>query len=199
MFLLIRHASHDLLGKALAGRAQGVPLNAQGRREAEALAERLAPAGITAIYTSPVQRARETAAPLARKLELPPRLDAALDEIDFGAWTGRTFDEIGSDPAWSVWVHRRSAGEPPAGESMRHVQQRVVGGIERLRREQARGTIALVTHGDVIKAALAHFLGISLDNLESFEIAAASVSVLEAGENWTQVKLVNGTAVSREP
>jgi probable phosphoglycerate mutase len=189
--LLIRHATHDLVGKALAGRMTGLSINAAGEREASALATRLATAAIAAIYVSPQPRARETALPLAERVGLSPRVETGIDEIDFGSWTGRAFTELTDDPAWPVWVERRSIAQPPGGERFEDVQRRVVAAIERLRHAHPDETIALVSHGDLIKAALAHFLGMSLDNLERFDIEPASVSVVALGEGWAQVKRIN--------
>src|ERR1044072_8874901 len=146
-FLLVRHASHDLHGKALAGRASGVVLNAQGRDEAAALAECLAKTRIDAIYTSPRERARETAAALVQRLNIAARVDYALDEIDFGAWTGRAFGELSGDPKWDEWVHRRSAACPPNGEAFIRVQPRVIAGMDRLFQEHPSQTLALFSHG----------------------------------------------------
>jgi probable phosphoglycerate mutase len=191
-FLLIRHASHDLLGKALAGRAPGVHLNERGKREADHLAVRLASTAIDAIYTSPRERACETAAPLARRLNLVPHVTSHIDEIDFGDWTGRSFIDLARDPYWPVWVEQRSRAQVPKGEAFAQVQLRVVSAIDRLRDENAARTIALFTHGDIIKAALAHYLRMSLDDLERFDVAPASVSTIVTEQAWAQVRLVNG-------
>ena len=193
-FLLIRHASHDLLGKAIAGRAPGLRLNDIGRRESERLAARLARANIAEIITSPRERTLDTAQPLASRLNLRPAIDPAIDEIDFGTWTGATFDSLKSDPEWHRWCRQRGSARPPNGEPFIAVQQRIVAAIERLRASPGERTIALFSHGDVIKAALAYYLRISLDHLERFDIAPASVSVLATGDGWEQVKLVNDTS-----
>ena len=189
--LLIRHASHDLVGKALAGRMSGLSINAAGEREAAALATRLSAATITAIYASPQQRARETALPLAQSLRLVLSVEAGFDEIDFGRWTGRSFAELALDPEWPTWVDRRSIAQPPDGERFADVQVRAVAAIERLRIAHPDETVAVVSHGDVIKAALASFLGSSLDDLERFDIAPASVSIIAVGDGWAQVKCIN--------
>lgn len=191
-FLLIRHAAHDWLGKGLAGRAPGVLLNAKGHSEAQGLPARLSGAGITAVYVSPRVRTRDTAAPLALHLGLTPAQEDGIDEIDFGDWTGKSFAQLSADPGWRVWVERRSLAEPPNGEPLHAAQKRVVEAIRRLRARHEGETVALVSHGDVIKAALAFYLGLSLDNLERFEIAPVSVSVLTTGAGWAQVRLING-------
>ena len=196
VFLLIRHGSNDAIGKSLAGRAPGVRLNAQGLREAEQLVVRLERVAVSALYVSPLERAMQTAAPLAARLRLTPQIDPALHEVDFGAWTGKAFDELAADPHWAVWVDRRSEARPPGGESIVEVQRRIVSGLDRLRTTHTGETVALISHGDVIKSTLAFFLGLSLDRLERFEIAPASVSVLVAGDGWAQVKSMNETGSS---
>jgi probable phosphoglycerate mutase len=197
--LLIRHASHALVGKALAGRKDGVRLDGRGRRQADALAERLATTPIAAVYTSPRERAVETATPLAQRLALALRIDGAFDEIDFGEWTGKSFDELAREPAWPLWVDRRSVAQPPHGERFADVQRRALEGIERLRERHANETIAIYSHGDVIKSVLAHFLGVSLDHLERFDVAPASVSIVAAGAGWAQVRRINDTAAADAP
>ena len=102
-FLLIRHAAHDLLGRALTGRAPGLHLNAQGKLEAERLADRLAVFSISAIYTGPLERARETAEPLSNRLRMELSLAPAFDEIDFGSWTMLPFSDLEQRPDDSRW------------------------------------------------------------------------------------------------
>jgi broad specificity phosphatase PhoE len=193
-FLLVRHASHDLVGKALAGRASAVRLNGAGRREAQELSERLASVPPRALFVSPQMRALETAEPLARRLQLAPQVEAALDEIDFGRWTGRTFDELARDPLWPVWVERRGVAAPPEGEPFVQVQERIVRCLSRLQAEYSDAVIVLVSHGDVLKAALAHYLRMSLDDLECFDLRPASVSIVSAVGSWAQVRVVNWMA-----
>lgn len=133
-FLLIRHGTIDLLGHTLAGHAPDVHLNARGKVEAERLAERIAHLPLSAIYTSPLERAQETAWPLAARFGLDLRISAGLDEIDFGDWTRRTFAELEPLPEWQRWNSARSEARAPGGESMGEVQSRVVAAIERLAR-----------------------------------------------------------------
>ncbi len=192
-FLLIRHGSHDLLGRTLAGRAPEVHLNARGHSEAAHLAERLASMPVSAIYTSPMERALETASPLAARFGLDLRVRAGLDEIDFGEWTNRPFSALALLSDWQRWNSERSHGRPPGGESMSEVQARIATEIERLAPLHDDETVALVSHGDVIKAALMHVLGIPLDHVARFEISPASVSVLLAGEGAPQVARMNDT------
>jgi broad specificity phosphatase PhoE len=198
VFLLIRHATNDFVGKALAGRAPGVHLNAEGVTEAERLAERLSSIRISAIYVSPLERALETAAPLAARLGICPRTCAGLHEIDCGDWTGRTFHELDGQAGWRLWVEERSRARPPNGETIAEAQSRVIEAMDALRAEHNGHTVALITHGDVIKAALAYFMRMSLDDLEQFDIAPASVSVVVAGDGWAKVKCLNDTGTLQQ-
>lgn len=192
-FLLIRHASHDLLGKALAGRAPGLHLNAQGVREAERLASRLEGVRLHALYTSERERSRETAAPLASRQTLAPQVSAGVDEIDFGEWTSREFHTLAADPEWSVWNSRRSLARIPGGETIEIAQSRMVAELRRLADRHPEQTVAVVSHCDVIKCAVASYLGMSLDHLERFEIEPSSISIIVTGGGWAKVKLINGT------
>ena len=191
--LLVRHAAHDLAGRALAGRMPELSINEQGRVQAQTLASCLMAEDIAAIHSSPQPRARDTVAPLAQRLGLPVTIAPEFDEIDFGDWTGRSFDQVRDhDPAaWDQWVNRRSTARPPGGEAFVDVQRRALAGVERLRRSHPDQTLLVASHGDVIKAVLAGVLGLSLDHLERFDIGCASLSVLRAGVGWTQVERVN--------
>jgi probable phosphoglycerate mutase len=199
VLLLVRHATNDFVGRAIAGRAPGVHLNEEGKREARELASRLSTIPIASICTSPLERAQETAEPLAARTAITPRVLAGLHEIDCGAWTGKSFQALGREAEWRLWVTRRTQARPPGGESIVEAQRRIVDVIAQLRAEHDGQTVVLVSHGDVIKAALAHFLRMSLDDLETFDIAPASVSAIHAGADWTQVQLVNGTGALPAP
>lgn len=192
-FLLVRHGAHDWLGRGVAGRMPGVVLNAGGRAQAQTLVERLRDRTVHAICSSPVERARQTAAPLAQARGMAVAIDEAFSEIDFGDWTGRTFAELEADhERWRTWCERKSVAAAPGGEAFTAVQRRVLDGLDRLRRLHPQDAVVVFSHGDIIKAALAGVLGLSVDHIERFEIAPASLSVIEAGEGWAQVKLVNG-------
>ncbi len=190
-FLLIRHGETDELGKALSGRRPGVSINAAGRRQAQQLAERLAGEGITAVYSGPLQRVRETATPLAERLGLEVRTAAELDEIDLGEWSGQSFDALSGRDDWHRFNTVRSCTRAPGGELMLEVQARAVAFLQRLRGERPHETLALVTHSDVIKAVLTYFLGIPLDLAQRLEISPASVSVLALEEWGARVLCVN--------
>ena len=191
-FLLIRHASHDLLGKVLAGRQPGVLLNDHGREEALHLAQHLAAVPLSAIYSSPMERATQTAAPVALRHSLEVSLNEQFHEIDFGEWMGRTFTELAADPQWGLWNNARSVAQAPGGETIANVQTRSVSEIQRLARIHSDGHVAIVSHGDVLKTALMYFLGTPLDNILRFEVSPASVSVVGVADGFAEVRMING-------
>jgi probable phosphomutase (TIGR03848 family) len=194
-FVWIRHAAHDLLGKRIVGRAPGVHLSAAGLRQAKALAERLGDGALEALYSSPLERALETAAPIGARCGLEATVADELNEIDFGAWTGRTLAALDRIEAWRRFNRFRSGVRIPEGETMLEVQARVLRLSHRLGEIHAERTVALVSHGDVIRAALAHDLGVHLDLLQRLEISPASVSVVELGPEGPRVLLVNGSGL----
>jgi broad specificity phosphatase PhoE len=175
---LVRHATHDRVSRILCGRMLGVTLGPEGRLQAARLAERFACQQIAAVITSPLERARETAEVIVARLGVPLEISDELDEIDFGEWSGTSFEALANDPRWREWNASRSTARPPGGESMSAAQTRIVGRIERLREEHPGAGVILVSHCDVIKAALTRYLGLSLDAYARFEISPASISVL---------------------
>lgn len=188
---LVRHAAHGLLGRALAGRMPGVGLSAEGLAQAAALAGALAGRPIRAVLSSPVQRAQETAAPIAARHGLPVLTDPGLDEIDFGAWTGAAFGVLDGDPAWDAWNRFRGFAPTPGGETMAAAQARALGAVARARAAVPDGEAVLAGHSDVLKAVLAHFLGTPLDLLHRIELAPASRSVLVLWDDGARVDGIN--------
>jgi probable phosphoglycerate mutase len=168
-----------------------VHLNAAGRAQAQAVAERLAAEPIAAIYASPLERAQETAAPVAARLGLPMRTCEGLLEIDFGGWTGRRFEDLETDPAWRAWNRQRSLHRAPGGESMGEVQVRAVRTVEAIVGDHAHGVAALVSHGDVIKALVCHWLGLDLDHYDRFDIEPASITEVAVGDWGARVLRLN--------
>ena len=176
--LLIRHGLCDSVGRAIAGRAGGVHLNAAGVQQARRLADRLRALPIAAVYSSPLERARETAAPLGKRLGLPVRIASGLDELDFGAWTGRTLESLRGEPDWDRFNAERGSTRIPGGESMGEVVGRAGAELTRIAAEHPGRLVAAVSHGDVIRALLADFAGIPLDRMLRLEVAPASVSLV---------------------
>ncbi|MCS6773661.1 MAG: histidine phosphatase family protein [Anaerolineae bacterium] len=200
--LLIRHATNDFVKSGrLPGRTRGIHLNDEGRRQADALSAALAKRSPDAIYSSPLERAIETALPLARTLSLPIRVLPALADIDNGDLTGREIKALSEDPAtrdlWRTVTERPSRAAFPNGESMLDMQRRAVGAIEQIiaahpdlslppesnaaqpeSPKMRPQTIAVISHADVIKAILAHYLDMPFDSFQKIVIAPASVSTL---------------------
>ncbi len=189
--LLVRHAAHVQLGRVLSGHAGDVALSAEGEAQAELLANRLAREPLDAVHTSPLRRARETAAPLAAAAGLAETIAAPLDEIDFGDWAGRSFADLGSDPRWHDWNTRRAEAVTPGGETMAGVQQRVLGHLRRVAHGSAGKLVAMVSHADVIRAAVAGVLGLSLGSVLRFDIDPASVTRIVAGRWGERVASLN--------
>lgn len=196
-FALIRHASHALLGHSIVGRLPGVQLSAHGLREAEALAGRLEGWPIQALYSSPLERARATAAAIADRLRLEVQVADELIEIDYGAWTNRTLADLREMPEWRRFHLFRSGSRVPGGESILEVQERVLRLIERLCGAHPEQTVTLVSHGDVIKATLAYYLGVPLDLFGRIELSPASLSVIRVEPHGPQVLLINGLVEER--
>jgi probable phosphomutase (TIGR03848 family) len=192
-FLLIRHGDNDYLSHTLVGWTPGIHLNARGRAQAERLAERLSRSGVSAIYSSPLERTRETAEPLARRFGIEVCISEALGEIRTGEWTGRTFEELQQDARWRRFNAFRGGARIPGGETMIEVQHRMAAAVEETRRKHPEETVALVSHGDPIRAILCLCLGMPLDLLYRIEIEPASVSVIKLGDDWAQVTRVNAT------
>ena len=193
-FLLIRHAHHGWIGRGLAGWLPGVHLSAEGREQADQLAERLADAGISAVYSSPLERALETAEPLARRLGLPVCRSEPFGEVRFGAWEGLSMQELERDPLWRRYNEFRAATRPPGGELVLEIQARVISELERLRTRHPHETVAVFSHGDVIKAAAFHFAGAPVDLFPRLEISPACVTAVRLEDWGVQILRVNSVA-----
>lgn len=185
-FYLIRHGSNDYFAHTLVGRTPGIHLNEAGRREALQLAERLAGEKIQKILSSPMERCRETAEPLAKKLGLKVELSEPLIEVNFGDWTGKKFADLEADERWRQWNSFRAGRRVPNGEAMIEVQARMVALITSLGREFPEGRIALFSHGEPLRGAMIYFLGAPADCIRRIDIGPASVSVLQLSE-WEAV------------
>lgn len=190
--LLIRHAVNDVMkAKKLAGRMPGVHLNDEGRQQAEAVAERLRDIPIAAIYSSPLDRTRETAAPLAAALGLDVIMRDGLLEVEYGEWTDRPLEELAKLDAWKVVQIYPSGMRFPGGETMRSMQARIVDELETIARDHPRDIVAVFSHADVIKAALAHYLGMHFDLFQRISIEPTSVSVIGLSPYGPRVMRVN--------
>jgi probable phosphoglycerate mutase len=176
----------------------GVDLSPAGTEQVARLVELLAPVPLRAVYSSPLDRAVGTATPLAERHGLAVEICEDLQEIDYGDWTGRTIDELRGADHWNHWNANRSTCRVPNGETMIEAQGRVVTRLLRMHEQHPEDHIALVSHADVIKAALAYCLGIALDLFQRIEISPASVSVVAVGSNGPTVRCVNNSGSFEE-
>jgi probable phosphomutase (TIGR03848 family) len=191
--LLIRHATNAFVGNTLAGRMAGVSLSEEGKRQAGKLAERLRLLPIKALYSSPLERAIETAEPLSEKLNLPVQVRNEFTEFDFGRWTGKTIEELRGNEDFRLFNVFRSTVPAPDGELMLAAQARIVSGLQQLCRQHPNEMIALFSHSDMLKAAIAHYAGIHLDHLQRIEIDPASVSVVVVYAETARIIRLNDT------
>ncbi len=190
--LFVRHGHTPTTGKVLPGRAGGLHLSDDGRAQAQAVAERLAALkSVDAIYASPLERTRETAAPIAGARGLKVKTDRGLLEADIGDWTGRELKQVRRAPEWKVVQSHPSGFRFPGGESFVELQGRMVGAVDRLRTNHPGGTVVAVSHADPIKAAVAHALGTHLDLFQRFAISPCSVSAVAYGDGGPMVLTVN--------
>jgi probable phosphoglycerate mutase len=192
-FLLVRHATHTLADGTLAGHLPGVHLSEQGQQQAQHLAERLAALPIAALYSSPLERCVQTANSIAARLNVPLQLCGAFGEIDFGEWTGRRFDDLTGDQRWQEWNRFRSSAPLPGGGLMLEVQLRAVAAIQNLCQLYSDQIVVIVSHSDVIKAVIAHYLGVHLDLFQRIEISPASVSAVALYSWGARVLRLNDT------
>ena len=191
--LLIRHGENNFIKQGrMAGRLPGIHLNARGQEQAAALAETLQGFPIRAIYSSPLERAVETAGPLAQALGLPIQLRPGLLETDVGEWQGLHLKELRKLPLWKQVQGQPSRVRFPGGESFPETQERLVREIDFIRRaHKQKDLLAVVFHADPIKLVLAHFLGLPMDNFQRFSVAPGSVSILVLGKTGGHLAALN--------
>jgi probable phosphomutase (TIGR03848 family) len=177
--LLVRHGQTATTGRVLPGRAPGLHLSDDGRRQAEAAAQRIAKLErVAAIYASPLERARETAMPIARIRSLALRIERGLLELDVGSWTGSRLDRLSKRPEWTTVQRYPSGFRFPEGESFVEMQARVTTALARMVEHHRGGVVVAVSHADPIKAALAHALGMHLDLFQRLAIAPGYITTI---------------------
>ena len=193
--LLVRHATTDETGKRLTGRLPGVGISPAGALQAEAAARLLEGLPIAAVYTSPLRRCRETARILAAPHGIDPVPYRSLIEVDYGSWSGRTLSSLRRTTAWRALLTTPSRVTFPGGERLGDVQARGVAACEDLAAAHRNASIVLVSHGDVIKAILAHYLGTPFDLFQRIVVAPASVSEIELpADGFARVHRLNHVA-----
>ena len=194
LVLFVRHGQTPSTGQRLPGRAPGLHLSDAGRDQATAAATRVAELKrVDAIYTSPLERARETAAPIATARELKPAVNRGLLECDFGDWTGAELKKLMKLPEWRTVQGYPSGFRFPGGESFVEMQDRMVGAIGQLVARHRGGVVVCVSHADPIKAAVAHALGTHLDLFQRIVISPCSVTAILYGDSGPAVLTVNHT------
>jgi probable phosphoglycerate mutase len=196
---LIRHGENDFVkNKKLAGWLPDIHLNAQGQAQAKALAEILSQIKFKAIYASPLERTMETAEPIALAQDLSVHPLKSLGEVDVGRWQGQTLKSLKKRKLWPVVQHTPSMARFPEGESYPQAQARVIAQLDQLREKHTgkKTKIACITHADVIKIAVAHYIGLPLDLFQRLTIDPASISILHF-DNTVRLLTLNDISAKR--
>ena len=193
LFLLVRHGenNHVKTGR-LAGRLPGVHLNDKGRQQAGLLAEKLASVPIKAVYSSPLERALETATPIAAALNMPVIENAGLIETDYGEWQNQKLKGLSRLKSWRLVQTAPSVMRFPAGERFADAQMRIANTLLNiLPQHEPKDVVICVSHADPIKLAVAYFIGLPLDMFQRLSVSPASVTVLALGESGGRLLALN--------
>jgi len=180
--LLIRHAMNDWVGKRVAGWTPGISLNEEGQEQAARLAEWLEPVPLEAIYSSPLERALETAEPIASSHGLDIEIRDSIGESRYGELDGKRIEEIFKSELWEQWLRHPSRTRFPGAETTYEVQVRVVAALEQILQDHPEGNIAVVSHADPVRVAVAHFIGLPLDLVGRLWVSPASVTTMRFDE-----------------
>jgi probable phosphomutase (TIGR03848 family) len=191
--LLIRHGENDYVKKhILAGRLPGVNLNDKGRQQAQAIAEKLATAPLKALYSSPLERAMQTAEPLAQVLNLPIITRPGLIESDPGEWTGQSYKKLGRTKAWRSVQAAPSRFRFPGGETFAEGQARICQELQTLASQhESKDLIACFSHADPIRLAVAYFIGLPLDMFQRLAVNPGSITAIHLGETSSRLLALN--------
>lgn len=195
LLLLIRHGENEYRRHSrLPGQLPGIHLNEEGRAQARKLAFALSEVPLKAIYSSPLERALETAEPIARLHNLSVQPVEALMDVHVGEWAGRSWKQLQRTRLWKKVLQAPSEVRFPKGESFGEVQERVVRALQRiLEGHDEKDIVAVVFHADPIKLALAHFLGLPLDSFQRLNVDTASISAVWVGRELTRLLFINRT------
>jgi probable phosphoglycerate mutase len=193
LVLLIRHGRAQFKAGHLYGWTPGVVLSADGREEAKRLSERLEDIKLVAAYSSPLERATETAEIALQGRRLPVQILEGIGEVKYGRWQGRSYKSLVKTPLWRVVQRMPSQARFPGGESLLEMQRRGVDAIEQVRAKHKRGAIAVFSHADMIKAVLAHYLGLHLDLFQRLHVETASVSAIAFYNDFPRVLRIGDT------
>jgi probable phosphoglycerate mutase len=190
--LLVRHGLTPTTGIKLPGRAPGLHLSDEGRRQAEAAAERIGKVTrIAAVYCSPITRARETAQPIGRAVKRALRIERDLADLDIGEWTGMSLKQAARRPEWETVQRNPSSFRFPGGESFPEMQTRMTSALGRIVARHPGQIVVAVSHADPIKAAVAQALGTPLDLFQRIMIAPSSITVVAYRRGGPSVLTVN--------
>jgi probable phosphoglycerate mutase len=193
LLLLIRHALTPVTGIRLSGWTPGLHLSESGEEEAAALAQRLDPVKIDAIYSSPLERVVDTARPTARAKKLRIRIREELGEVRYGSWEGRKLESLAKTKLWRTVQGRPSAVRFPDGEALRETQARAIAAVESIVAAHEGDTVAVFTHADIIRLLVAYYAGVHLDLYQRIAIGTASVSAIWLGRGGPRILKVNDT------
>jgi len=174
--VLARHAVTAQTGPLLSGRQPGIALSEEGRGQAAALADRLAPLPVAAVYASPIERTTETAQAVAQRHQLEVRVLEGVLEADYGEWTGQKLADLAKTDLWKVVQRAPSRASFPGGESLAAMQARMVQALEGVVADHPGALVVVVSHADPIKAAIAHYTGVHLDLFQRIVVNPASVT-----------------------
>ncbi|MEY2417514.1 MAG: hypothetical protein QOG90_194 [Actinomycetota bacterium] len=190
--VFVRHGQTPSTGKVLPGRAAGLALAEKGKAQAQAVADHLRESkNIAAIYASPLQRTRETAAPIGKALSMKVQADKGLLECDFGEWTGASLAKLRKLPEWKAVQRNPSGFRFPGGESFAEMSTRMSSTIDRFRGAHPGKTVIAVSHADPIKAAAATALGVPLDLFQRIDISPCSMTIIAYTHEGPFVHCVN--------
>ncbi|MYB11254.1 MAG: MSMEG_4193 family putative phosphomutase [Acidimicrobiia bacterium] len=197
LVLFVRHGQTPTTGAVLPGRAPGLHLSDRGREQAEQAAARIAALGpkrIAAVYASPMERARETAAPIARAVGRRVRVLQTLNECDFGKWTGRRLSDLRRRRDWRQVQRSPSSFRFPGGESFAEMQTRMNSAVQSLVARHPGTTVVAVSHADTIKAAVSHASGAHLDMFQRIVVSPCSITAILYSDDGPLVLAVNSTS-----
>jgi len=191
--LLIRHGENDYVKKhLLAGRQPGVNLNEKGRQQAQTIAEKLSTAPLKAIYSSPLERAMQTAEPLSQALNLPIITRPGLIETDVGEWSGQSWKKLARTKAWRTVQFMPSIFRFPGGETLAECQRRMCQELQALAElHESKDLIACFSHADPIRLAVAYFIGQPLDMFQRLSVSPGSITALHLGETSSRLLTLN--------
>lgn len=189
-FLLIRHGHCEPVGKYIAGRKSGIHLSETGNMEVRNLVKKLEKIKISAIFSSPLERAMETAIPISKSKGIDISIKEEVNEIDYGQWTGKSIEELSADSEWKLFNQQKGRIRVPGGEAMVEVVSRMSLIIEKLRRS-FEGNVIIVSHGDPIKSVISHYAGVPLDFMNHFDIQPASISTMAIDDYGAKILSIN--------